>query len=212
MSKITTVLFDFDGVIVDTEKLYDIFWNNIAERERLGIENFASKIKGNTLPDMFEKFMPNHSTEQRRKITQECEEFEKVIRFDQIEGSLNFVAELKNRGYKVGLVTSSGNVKMERAFRELAIESLFDSVVTADRISQGKPHPMCYLLGAKDLEASPEECAVFEDAFSGIQAGTSAGMRVIGLSTTNPSHAIQDKVYGVIPHFGDMDLVFELLA
>ena len=60
---------------------------------------------------------------------------------------------------------------------------------------------MCYLLAAKDLNVSPADCIVFEDSFAGIQAGTSAGMRVIGLTTTNPKESLKDKVYEVIPNF-----------
>ena len=68
-------------------------------------------------------------------------------------------------------------------------------------ITQGKPDPMCYLLAAKDLNVSPEDCIVFEDSFNGIQSGKDAGMRVIGLSTTNPAESLRDKVYEVIPNF-----------
>ena len=83
----------------------------------------------------------------------------------------------------------------------LHLDNLFDTLVTADRITQGKPDPMCYLLAAKDLNVSPEDCIVFEDSFNGIQSGKDAGMRVIGLSTTNPAESLRDKVYEVIPNF-----------
>lgn len=67
---------------------------------------------------------------------------------------------------------------------------------------------MCYLLAAADLHVSPADCIVFEDSFAGVQAGTEAGMRVIGLSTTNSENSLKDKVYKVIPdfeHFGLKD-------
>lgn len=101
----------------------------------------------------------------------------------------------------MGLVTSSDNAKVERAFKLHHLENIFDTVVTADRITKGKPDPMCYLLAADDLHVSPADCLVFEDSFAGIQAGTAAGMRVIGLSTTNPEESLKDKVYEVIPNF-----------
>ena len=87
----------------------------------------------------------------------------------------------------------SENVGVERIF---PIESPF-----IESITQGKPDPMCYLLAAKDLNVSPEDCIVFEDSFNGIQSGKDAGMRVIGLSTTNPAESLRDKVYEVIPNF-----------
>ena len=108
---------------------------------------------------------------------------------------------LKEHGVQIGLVTSSDNAKVKRAFGLLHLDNLFDTLVTADRITQGKPDPMCYLLAAKDLNVSPEDCIVFEDSFNGIQSGKDAGMRVIGLSTTNPAESLRDKVYEVIPNF-----------
>ena len=71
---------------------------------------------------------------------------------------------------------------------------------------------MCYLLAARDLQVDPGECVVFEDSFSGIQAGTVAGMRVIGLAKTNPEEAIGDKVSAVIPDFSRPEKVLELLS
>ena len=92
-------------------------------------------------------------------------------------------------------------IHKKRAFGLLHLDNLFDTLVTADRITQGKPDPMCYLLAAKDLNVSPEDCIVLEDSFNGIQSGKDAGMRVIGLSTTNPAESLRDKVYEVIPNF-----------
>ena len=80
----------------------------------------------------------------------------------------------------------------------LALQDMFDCIVTADRITRGKPDPMCFLLGASDLGKSPKECLVFEDSFAGIQAGLDAGMQVIALSTTNPKTLLQEKVKFVL--------------
>lgn len=205
MSKITTVLFDFDGVVADTESQYDVFWSEIADRYQFGIANFSHVIKGTTLTNIFEKYMSDYPKEEHEKISCACADFEKNMQFVEIPGAISFIRILKKEGIKVGLVTSSDDTKMERAFKALELEGMFDSVVTANRISKGKPDPMCYLLGASDMQAKPEECVVFEDAFSGIQAGTSAGMRVIGLSTTNSEESLKDKVYAVIPNFRDAE-------
>lgn len=196
-----TALFDFDGVIVDTEPIYDIFWNEAAERYGLGIDNFAQKIKGTTLPNILEKYFSDYSEEFRRKVIQESTEYEKGMPFPPMPGSIEFLQVLKAQGVKTGLVTSSDDTKVKRAFQLLSLANLFDTVVTADRITEGKPDPMCYLLAAADLKADPADCLVFEDSFAGIQAGNAAGMRVIGLSTTNPADALKDQVYAVIPDF-----------
>lgn len=201
MEKMKTALFDFDGVIVDTEPIYDLFWNDAAIRYELGIENFAHKIKGTTLPHILEKYFSGYSEEFRQKVVRESTEYEKEMPFPPMPGSIEFLQMLKAHGVKTGLVTSSDDTKIERAFRLLPLGNLFDTVVTADRITKGKPDPMCYRLAASDLKEDPADCLVFEDSFAGIQAGNAAGMRVIGLSTTNPADALKDKVFAVIPNF-----------
>jgi haloacid dehalogenase superfamily, subfamily IA, variant 3 with third motif having DD or ED len=211
MSEITTILFDFDGVITNTEPQYDLFFNEVGKRYGLGIDNFATYIKGVTLPNILERFFPDHSEEDKNKIAEETIEFEKQMDFSPIPGSLKFIEYAKNAGYKIGLVTSSQDFKMKIALEQLNLTGVFDTEVTADRIVQGKPDPMCYLLGAKDLDSSPEECIVFEDAPMGIQAATGAGMKVIGLSTTVPADELKDNVFAVIPDFTNLQAVISLL-
>lgn len=199
--KLKTALFDFDGVLVDTEPIYDIFWNEAGERYGTGIDNFAAVIKGTTLPYIIEKYFSDRTEEFRQMIIKESTEYESTMPLPAMPGSLEFLHRLKNNGVQMGLVTSSDNTKVERAFKLHHLENMFDTIVTADRITKGKPDPMCYLLAADDLHVSPVDCLVFEDSFAGIQAGTAAGMRVIGLSTTNPEKSLKDKVYEVIPNF-----------
>lgn len=199
--KLKTALFDFDGVIVDTEPIYDIFWNEAGERYGTGIDNFAAVIKGTTLPYIMEKYFSDRPEEFRQMVIKESTEYESTMPLPAMPGSLEFLHLLKEQGVQMGLVTSSDNSKVERAFKLHHLENIFDTVVTADRITKGKPDPMCYLLAADDLGVSPADCLVFEDSFAGIQAGTAAGMRVIGLSTTNPEESLKDKVYEVIPNF-----------
>ena len=134
-------------------------------------------------------------------VTRESTEYEKTMPLPPMAGSIEFIRMLKEHAVQIGLVTSSDKAKGKRAFGILHLDNLCDTLVTADRITQGKPDPMCYLLAAKDLNVSPEDCIVFEDSFNGIQSGKDAGMRVIGLSTTNPAESLRDKVYEVIPNF-----------
>ncbi|MDR0430063.1 MAG: HAD family phosphatase [Tannerellaceae bacterium] len=202
-----TALFDFDGVIVDTEPIYDIFWNEAGKRYNTGIDNFANVIKGTTLPDIIAAYFKDRSEEEKQLIINESAEYERNMPLPPMPGSIEFLRLLKSKGVKIGLVTSSDDRKIQRAISLHKLDDVFDSIVTADRITKGKPDPMCYLLAASDLNASPDECLVFEDSFMGIQAGTLAGMRVIALSTTNPVEALIDKAYKVIPDF--QEITFE---
>ncbi|MDR2627211.1 MAG: HAD family phosphatase [Dysgonamonadaceae bacterium] len=199
--KANCVLFDLDGVIIDTEPQYDIFWGKMGEDYRLGIANFAHKIKGTTLPNILSTYFSHLSEEEQAELCRKNREWELQMDLPLIPGAMEFIGELKRKGVKTGLVTSSDNIKLKRVFETLHLDGVFDTVVSADRITQGKPDPMCYLLAAADLGVPPEQCIVFEDSFPGIAAGNAAGMAVIGLSTTNTKEAIREMVEMVIPDF-----------
>ncbi len=196
-----TALFDFDGVIVDTEPIYDLFWGMASERYGLAIAHFQDVIKGTTLPHIIDTYFANASEELRQRVVTEATDYERDMPLPLMPGSLPFLHTLKAEGVRIGLVTSSDLNKVNRAIAMYNLQDMFDTIVTADRITRGKPDPMCYLLAASDLDVHPADCLVFEDSFYGIQAGTAAGMRVIGLSTTNPAESLADKVFEVIPNF-----------
>ena len=81
------------------------------------------------------------------------------------------------------------------------LKELVDRILTAEMFTRSKPAPDCFLLGAEVFGSVPGNCVVFEDSFHGLEAGNAAGMAVVGLSTTNPESAIQDKCRLVIPDF-----------
>ena len=87
-----------------------------------------------------------------------CDEYEETMDFPEVKGAVRFLHMLKTKGYRVGLVTSSYRIKIERALKLMDIEKVFDTIVTADRITSGKPDPMCYLLGCSwDLQVAIPE-------------------------------------------------------
>ncbi|WP_085536564.1 HAD family hydrolase [Massilibacteroides vaginae] len=200
MKNIKIALFDFDGVLVDTEPLYDKFWNEASVRYETGIDNFAEEIKGITLPAIIENYFSDRSEAFKQLVFEESMAYESTMPLPPLAGSIALLLQLKSKGVKVGLVTSSDDVKVRRALSELKLEGVFDTIVTADRILKGKPDPSCYLLAAQDLGVNPADCLVFEDSFVGIQAATDAGMRVIGLATTNTEESLKSKVYQAVPN------------
>lgn len=212
MTKITTILFDFDGVIANTEPLYDEYMNDVGKRYNLGIDNFAGKVKGTPTPDIIKKYFSHLDKEKLTAFEKEMQEFEQTMNIPPIDGALEFIAHVKSAGYKIGLVTSSQQIKMKRALQILNLTGKFDTEVTADRITEGKPNPMCFLLAAKDLEAKPENCIVFEDSMHGINAARAANMRVIGLTTSFPHDKIKDLVYAAIPNFIDRAKILDFLV
>jgi HAD superfamily hydrolase (TIGR01509 family) len=184
------LLFDLDGVIFDSEPAYDGFWNKQGELYNHG-HNFARKVKGQTMSQILNKYFHDFSVEEQNKILADCSAFEETLDCPLIAGAKEFIVEMKSRSIKTALVTSSDDVKLSRIFKMFAMDSWFDSVVTANRVTRSKPDPQGYLLAAEDLKANVKDCIVFEDSFAGIEAGRNAKMKVVALATTNSRQAIQ---------------------
>lgn len=212
MSSFKVALFDLDGTIFDTEKLYSVFWGNIGRKYHPEIENFDKIIKGTTLTQIYGCYFPDVQLQQ--EITRELDEWEKNMKYEFVPGAEDFIADIKKHGVQCAVVTSSNEKKMQsvcNAVPEFA--NMFDKILTAEMFAASKPNPDCYLLGAKLFGVGIDECVVFEDAFTGIEAGMRAGMFTVGLATTNPREAIEKKCNIVFDDFTNLTYndVVELL-
>lgn len=203
-TKCIAALFDFDGVVMDTETQYTLFWNEIGDKYFPQYSEFGRVIKGQTLTRIYDTYFPDME-EVRQKITDSLNLFEKEMHYDFIPGVVDFMKNLREHGVKMAIVTSSNQMKMANVYRaHPELKELVDYILTAERVKHSKPAPDCFLLGADILGTVPENCVVFEDSFHGLEAGNAAGMLVVGLSTTNSEEAIRDKCSLVIPDFRNL--------
>lgn len=209
---IDTVLFDFDGVVADTEPSYDLFWNSKAEKFNLGFENFAAMIKGETLRNIIGEYFKCASDSEKAAIAKDLDAFEQEMPYKEIPGSANFIRILKERGFKLGLVTSSSMHKMKYALAKLGLENCFDAIVTGDSIKEGKPNPQCYITAAQMLKSDPSNCAVFEDSINGMRAALGAKMRLFALSTTLPMGKIKMYSNTIFENFSNSQKILEALG
>ena len=206
------VLFYFDGVIADTESQYTYFWNKMG-MDYLGLEEFGHTIKGQTLVQIFGKYFDGKLKEQQ-EIVPQLNAFEQNMSYDYIPGALEFMQELKKRGIRSAIVTSSNDIKMSNAYAaHPELRDLVDTVLTSEHFSKSKPDPECFLKGMEVLGGTPEETIVFEDSFHGISAGRASGAYVVGLATTNKSEALAPLCDMVIDDFTsiDADMISKLL-
>ena len=200
-TKTIAALFDFDGVVMDTESQYSIFWNGVGKKYHPEYEEFGKIIKGQTLRQIYDRYFAGMEKEQE-EITEALNRFEAQMKYDYIPGVTDFMRELHAHGVKIAIVTSSNEQKMANVYAvHPELKDLVDRILTAEMFTRSKPAPDCFLLGAEVFDTVPENCVVFEDSFHGLEAGNAAGMTVIGLSTTNPAEAIQDKCRLVISDF-----------
>ena len=193
------VLFDLDGVIMDTETQYGIFWNRTG-KELLGLDDFGKRIKGQTLNHIISHF--DGVSKDKDEIIRELYEYERNMSYDYIPGADEFMKDLHARGIPMAIVTSSNDAKMvnvRRAHPELW--ELTEAVLTSEHFSKSKPDPECFIKGMEILGGRPEDTYVFEDSIHGINAGRAAGAKVIGLATTNTREAIVHLCDQVIDDF-----------
>lgn len=194
------VLFDFDGVIADTESQYTVFWSARGE-EYLGLKDFGLTIKGQTLKQIVGKYFADRDEDLARLLPQ-LDTFEQNMSYDYIPGAFDFIKKLKKADIRTAIVTSSNNDKMAIAFRNHPeLPGLMDAIITSEAFSRSKPDPECFLKGMEMLGSTPEDTVIFEDSFHGLNAGRASGAKVIGLATTNTREAISQFCDRVIDDF-----------
>lgn len=200
-TKCIAALFDFDGVVMDTEPQYTVFWDAVGKKYHPEYEAFGKIIKGQTLSQIFSRYFAGMEKEQA-EITEDLNRYEAEMKYEYVPGVTDFMRELREQGVKTAIVTSSNEQKMRSVYAvHPELKELVGRILTAEMFTRSKPAPDCFLLGAQVLGTVPENCVVFEDSFHGLEAGNAAGMAVVGLSTTNPAEAIRDKCRVVIPDF-----------
>ena len=208
--KLSAVLFDFDGTLVDTEEQYTLFWAEMGRRYVPEQKNFAFDIKGGTLQSMYEKYLRHLPAEALHDIETQRVRMEQGMTFPLVPGVMEFLQDLKRHGVKMAVVTSSDQSKMQNAWRAIPeLMQLMDAVLTAEDFERSKPDPDPYLRAAARLGVPTAEAVVFEDALNGLRAGMASGMMTVGLTTGNPRQAVAKLSHHVIDNYLNLD--FETL-
>ena len=131
-------LFDLDGVIVDTESQYTLFWRRQGEAYRPDMPHFEQRIKGMTLTQILEFFADQPGIPER--IQEELNQFETRMDYTYIPGATDFIRALRTQDIRTAVVTSSNTKKMENVYRaHPEFTSLFDRIFTAEDFQHSKP-------------------------------------------------------------------------
>ena len=206
MSRFKAALFDLDGVVFNTEPQYTEFWGAQCREfhpEHPGLEH---EIKGQTLVQIFDRHFSGDLAYSQEIITNRLNDFEQTMRFDYVEGFEDFVSRLRSRGVKTAVVTSSNIAKMQSVYQSRSeFRQMFDAILTSEDFERSKPDPDCYLKAAERLGAEIDECIVFEDSFNGLKSGRAAGMKVVGLATTNSAESIAPYSDVIISNYNNFD-------
>lgn len=189
MSAIKACIFDLDGVIVDTAVYHFKAWKRLANH--LGFdftEEENEKLKGvsrvRSLQLILEWGGVEKTTEEQSQLADLKNswyvEMIKEMQPDEIlPGAKEFLLMVRNAGLKTALGSASKNSRT--ILEKVGLLELFDSIIDGNTVSASKPDPEVFLKGALSLGLNPEDCVVFEDAISGVQAALAGGMKVVGI-------------------------------
>lgn len=191
------VIFDMDGSLVDSMWVWKAIDIEFLGKHGYEVpENFQKDLGGMSLKEMSyyfkERFgIPNSPEEiQEEWNRMAMDKYQHEVPLKPGAGAL--LRYLKDHGIRCGIATSNSRKLVEALLKSLDIQDIFDTVITGDEVTKGKPDPEIYLLASSRMGTDPGRCLVFEDIIPGIQAGLRAGMEVCSVFDRN-SQSSQDQ-------------------
>lgn len=198
------LLFDLDGVIIDSETEYSKIWRHINEVFPTGVPDLERVIKGCTLTSILTTYFPEN---QREEVKEMLYRLEGEMRYYYALGGREILLRARDAGIPAALVTSSDDIKMSHLYEQIPeLRGMFTAIVTAGDISRSKPDPEGYLLGASRLGLDASQCIVFEDSLQGLEAGRRAGAHLVAIASTLGRDRVADKAPIVVDDLSQINL------
>ncbi len=201
-----TILFDLDGVLLNTEPQYSRFWTQIGRELFPSHPDFADSVKGNTLQHIFNTWFSNDDVLQA-ELRRRLREHETQMSYPFLPGAEETLITLQSEGHHTAIVTSSSKPKMAFVLRQHPhLPSLVEHIFTAEDAPRSKPAPDCFLFAAEWFGITPKECIVVEDSENGLRAAREAGMLVVGLTTTTPLDIVARYADFIVPNLSEISI------
>jgi beta-phosphoglucomutase len=202
-------IFDMDGVIIDSNPFHKIALKQFCQKYGydLSEEQLREKIYGRTNKDWITNVFGKLDDKKLRAYADEKEAlFRKIYERDihALNGLINFLEAMDRLGIPRAIATSAPRANVDFTLQHTGIEKYFPVILDESFVTKGKPDPEIYIKTVEALKLSPENCVVFEDSLSGVQAGRKAGCKVVGLATTHSAQELSDTNL-VINDFSEID-------
>lgn len=200
-------IFDMDGVLVDNLEYHIRAWQQLgSEQGRKLSRESIRRVFGQRNDEMIRSLFD--SSLSRDVLVLYAARKEEIYRalmapaLTPVPGLPGLLDGLREAGMRTAVATSGPRENAHLVLDGLDLRRYFDAVVTGDDVSRSKPHPDIFLLAARRLGLPPEQCVVFEDSSSGIEAAARAGCRCIALATTHPASELRSyQTALVVPDF-----------
>ena len=184
------VLFDMDGVLIDSEAFICKSAIKMFHEKGLAVKEhdfqpFVGMGENRYLGGVAEKYNLELNIDEAKARTYQI--YEKITKgqLDPLPGALEFVALCHAKGLRLALATSADQIKMEVNLKAIGLSAeSFHSTINGLEVERKKPYPDIYLKASENLGLNPEECLVVEDAVSGIKAAKAAGCRCLAVTTS----------------------------
>jgi beta-phosphoglucomutase len=193
------VIFDMDGVLVDTGWAHRQAWFDTAAKEgfpmsdeffwgTFGMQNAAilPMLKPGITPDEIKR-LADWKEQRYREVAKS--------RPDLAPGTISLLKDLKRNGFRLAIGSSAPPENLDVFWDAHSLADYFDARVTSEQVTQSKPAPQTFLKAAEKLGLTPANCAVVEDAVQGVQAGRAGGMVVVALTTTHKREELAQADY-----------------
>lgn len=195
VSRIEALLFDMDGVVIDSEPIHEEAQRIIFREYGLAVpEALYPSFKGMTEQKVFEQIVSEYGSSHHDPATLVLAKEETyrrlLVDLQLVPGVLDFLELVQSR-FRMALTTSSVRENQRIAFERFDLERYFEVVVAAEDIEHPKPHPQPYLTTAEKLGVPPEACLVLEDSLHGVRSGKRAGCSVVGVTTSFEAAALK---------------------
>jgi sugar-phosphatase len=182
------IIFDLDGVLIDSSAVIERSWRRWAEAQGLDGDVVMRVVPGRRMVEAIRLLAPHlDAVEEARRL--EAREGPDTLGLVQVPAAAQLTAWLPPRIWAVVTSGTRLTALTRLAYAGVPVPAV---LVTADDVTHGKPHPEAYLLAAEQLNVAPVHCLVVEDAPAGIQAARAAGMWVVALATTHARDALAE--------------------
>ena len=213
---IKAVIFDMDGLLIDSEPFWRISQKNLFSKRGINLnENDFESFMGKRIDEVVAIIYSRYPNQAKTQAETAVEIVDGVIdlvneRGLVLPGVIKTLETLQKQNYKIGLASSSNLRIIKSVLKKLKIESYFEVVHSAQFEEYGKPHPQIFISTAKMLGVSPSECIVMEDSFHGVIAALAASMKCVAIPDTKANNlkrfVIADKVLESMEDFSISDL------